>query len=380
MKFSRDKRIIALLLIIFHLLLFTGLYIEGLEPVTQDKKAQARIVEIEKGEGLFSIARKLKREGLIRSVPVFIFEALRQGVYREFKAGEYALYPNQTLKEIFEVLKKGKIYLHKVTVVEGATLWEIAEILEKDSICSKKEFLNLAKDQEFLKSLGLPGPTVEGYLYPETYFFAKKTDPHLVIKVMTDKFKEVWSSFDELASKNRLSMKEVVTLASIVEKEAFFEAEKPIIAAVYLNRLKKGMPLQADPTINYALKDFRRLYIKDYYSVKSPYNTYLHNELPPTPIGNPSKSSLIAVLKPAKVPYLFFVASGDGRHIFSRTYREHLSAIAKIRTPQVQEESANRENGTSPKTQKVSLEKESPAPDIALKHLPEKDLQVLKTH
>lgn len=369
MKFSRDKKIIALLLIVFHLLLFTGLYWEGLEPVTQDKKVQARIVEIEKGEGLFSIARKLKKEGLIRSVPVFMIEALRKGVHKDFKAGEYALYPNQTLEEIFEVLKRGKIYLHKVTVIEGATLWEVAEILEKNNICSKKEFFKLAQDQEFLRELGLPGPSAEGYLYPETYFFAKKTDPRLVLKVMTDKFKEVWKDLEVFASKSKLSMKEVVILASIVEKEAFYEAEKPIIAAVYFNRLKKGMPLQADPTINYALKDYRRLTYKDYYAVKSPYNTYLHNELPPTPIGNPSKSSLLAVLKPAKVPYLFFVASGDGRHIFSRTYKEHLSAIARIRTPQSQGEQISPDNGTSAKAQKVSLDDELSMQDKALKPL-----------
>ncbi len=369
MKFSRDKKIIALLLIVFHLFLFTGLYWEGLEPVTQEKKVQARIVEIEKGEGLFSIARKLKKEGLIRSVPVFMIEAFRKGVYKDFKAGEYALYPNQTLEEIFEVLIKGKIYLHRVTVIEGATLWEVAETLEKNNICSKNEFLKLAHDQKFLKDLGLPGPSLEGYLYPETYFFAKKTDPHLVIKVMTDKFKEVWRDLEGLALKSRLSMREIVTLASIVEKEAFYEAEKPIIAAVYLNRLKKGMPLQADPTINYALKDFRRLTYRDYYTVKSPYNTYLHNKLPPTPIGNPSKSSLLAVLKPAKVPYLFFVASGDGRHIFSRTYKEHLSAIARIRAPQSQLEQTSPDNGTSAKAQKVSLDDELPMNDKVLKPL-----------
>lgn len=350
MKFSRDKKIVALLLIIFHLFLFTGIYLEGIEPVTTEKKVLPKFVEIEKGETSFSIARKLKKEGLIRSVTVFLFEAFRTGVYREFKAGEYALYPNQSLREILEILSKGKVYLHKVTIPEGATIWQIAEILESERICDKEEFLQLAKNKEFIKSLDLPGPTAEGYLYPETYFFAKNTPPAKVIKTMTDKFKEVWSELEPLTPGVKLTMKEIVILASIVEREAFYESEKPLIAAVYLNRLKKGMPLQADPTINYALKNFRRLTYRDYYQVKSPYNTYLHNALPPTPIGNPSKSSILAILRPAKVPYLYFVATDEKRHIFSRTYAEHLAAIERIRKQREGPKETSRENGTQVST------------------------------
>jgi len=344
MKFSRDKKILVLVLLLFHALLFTGLYLEGLEPVSTNKDLPARILEIEKGEGLFGIASKLKKEGIIKSRVVFMVEALRRGVYKEFKAGEYAFYPWQSLSEIFETLKKGKVFLHRITVVEGATLWEIAELLEKNKVTSSQKFLELAENKEFIRQLGLPGPTLEGYLYPETYYFAKNTPPEMVLKVMTDKFKEVWKEIEGSVGVKGLSMQEVVTLASIVEKEAFYEREKPVIAAVYLNRLKKGMPLQADPTINYALKNFRRLTYKDYYQVKSPYNTYLHNSLPPTPIGNPSKSSLLAVLKPAKVNFLYFVASGDGGHIFSRTYQEHLQAISRIRGEEALEVSLKKEN------------------------------------
>jgi len=348
MKFSRDKKTVFFFMILFLLFLFTGLYYEGLEPVSKDKSLPAKLIEIEKGESLYQIAQKLKKEGIIKNSLVFAIEAIRKGVYKEFKAGEYALYPWQSLDEIFEILKKGKVYLHKVTIFEGATLWEIAEILEKNNITSSKKFLSLATNEKYVKSLGLPGPTLEGYLYPETYFFAKDSSPELVIKKMTDKFWEVWRELEPLAIKSGLSLKEVITLASIVEKEAFYEKEKPIIAAVYLNRLKKGMPLQADPTINYALKRFRRLTYKDYYQVKSPYNTYLHNNLPPTPIGNPSKSSILAVLKPAKVKYLYFVANGDGSHIFSRTYQEHLAAISKIRNKEnsLKETKANDSNSS----------------------------------
>ena len=368
MKISRHKKILVFLLLLFHIFLFIGLYLEGLEPVSKDKNLPAEIIEIKKGENLWSIAQKLKEAGIIRNRIVFILEALRKGVHREFKAGEYALYPWQSLEEIFEIFKKGKVYLHKVTIFEGATLWEIAEILEKNNITSRKKFLSLATNEVYVKKLGFPGPTLEGYLYPETYFFAKDSSPELVIKVMTDKFKEVWRELEPLAREKGFSMKEVVTLASIVEKEAFYEDEKPLIAAVYLNRLKKGMPLQADPTINYALKKFRRLTYKDYYGVKSPYNTYLHNELPPTPIGNPSKSSMLAVLRPAKVKYLYFVANGDGRHIFSRTYKEHLAAIAKIRT----KESLKENNGTLEGTLEGSSEEVSSKRSEASSHTREK--------
>ncbi|MFN3505427.1 MAG: endolytic transglycosylase MltG, partial [Caldimicrobium sp.] len=175
MKFSRDKKFIVLLLIIFHLFLFLGLYLEGLEPVSSTKLNVPKIIEINKGENILSIAQKLKTQGLIKNRLVFIIEALRKGAYKEFKAGEYALYPHQRLDEIFEILTKGKVYLHKVTIIEGATLWEIAEVLEKNFICSKKEFLQLAENEEFVKNLGFPGPTIEGYLYPETYFFPKNT-------------------------------------------------------------------------------------------------------------------------------------------------------------------------------------------------------------
>ncbi|MCS7199244.1 MAG: endolytic transglycosylase MltG [Caldimicrobium sp.] len=368
MKFSRDKKVLGFLLLIFHIFLFTGLYIEGIEPASSDKRALPKIVEIERGESLLSIASKLKKEGLIRSSSVFVLEALRRGVYRDFKAGEYALYPYQSLSEIFEILIKGKVYLHRITIPEGATLWQIAEALEREKICSKEEFIKWAENPDFISELGLPGPTAEGYLFPETYFFAKKTPPPLIIKVMTNKFKEIWQELEDLAIKRGLSLKEVVILASIVEKEAFHESEKPIIAGVYFNRLKRGMPLQADPTINYALKTFRRLTYKDYHSVKSPYNTYLNPGLPPTPIGNPGKSSLLAVLKPAKVPYLYFVATPEKKHIFSRTYKEHLTAIYKIRNS-LKIETFKMENSTSLSYEKFSINETLSIADRDLKPL-----------
>ncbi len=338
MKITRFRKVDILLLLLFHLFLFAGLYLEGLQPVSQNKNLPPKIIEIQRGDGLIEIAQKLYQNGIIKNRIVFTIEALRSGKHKEFKAGEYAFYPYQTIGEILDILSKGKVYQHRITVFEGATLWQIAEILEKEGLCSEKEFLKWAENKEFLQELGIPSDTAAGFLYPDTYFFAKNIPCPQIISTMVKNFWEKWKSLEPLAEKSNLSLREIVILASIVEKEAFYDSEKPVIAAVYLNRLKKGMPLQADPTINYALKNFRRLTYKDYRSVKSPYNTYLHNHLPPTPICSPSLSSLKAVLTPANVPYLYFVADGRGKHIFSKTYKEHLRAINEVRKTSPNEE------------------------------------------
>lgn len=357
-RYRKKKLIIPIFLSIFLLILV--IFLEGnfvffkSKPVKSTKEPV--IIEIEKGDNIFNIAKKLKEKGLIRSELFFIFKAFKTGTYNKIKAGEYAFYPSQSIEEVLTYFRKGKIYLHKITIPEGSTLWQIAEILEVNKICKKEEFLSLAENPLIAERFKLPGPTLEGYLYPDTYFFHKNTPPQIVIQTMVENFWKHWEKFKDIAEKQKKPLKKIITLASIIEKEAYYPEEKPIIAAVYLNRLKKGMPLQADPTINYALKNFRKLTYKDYYLVKSPYNTYLKDGLPPTPICNPGEDSIKAVLFPAKVPYLYFVAKGDGTHYFSRTYKEHLEAIKKIRNDK------EFSNGTSNSTlisEKKNIEKEN---------------------
>jgi len=343
-RYKKKKLIIPLFLGILVLTLafsWIGNSLFNKETIKSSK--ESIIVEIEKGDNIFKVAKKLKEKGLIKSELFFILKAFKTGTYNKIKAGEYAFYPSQSVEEVLTFFKEGKIYLHKITIPEGSTIWQIADILEKNKICKKKEFLSLAENPSVAESFKLPGPTLEGYLYPDTYFFHKDTPPQVVIQTMIENFWKHWEKFKEIAEKQKKPLKKVVILASIVEKEAYYPEEKPIIAAVYLNRLKKRMPLQADPTINYALRDFRRLTYKDYYSVKSPYNTYLEDGLPPTPICNPGEESIKAVLFPAKVPYLYFVAKGDGSHYFSKTYKEHLEAIKKIRN---NKESTGNSNST----------------------------------
>ncbi len=331
MHISRHKKIFICVLLFYFLLIGIAFYLQERKAPSPIETKEFHIIEINKGDSLITIARKLKKAGVIRNTWVFVVEALRTGAYKKFKAGEYALFPYQSADEILKILAEGKIYLRKVIIPEGATIWQVADILDKQKICKKEEFLSLAENENFVKSLGIPSTTAEGFLFPDTYYFARNTPPERVIKVMVNNFWEHWKKYEKIAEEKGLSLKEVITLASIVEKEAIFNKEKPLIAAVYWNRLKIGMPLQADPTVNYALKKFRRLYYKDYYRVKSPYNTYLNKGLPPTPISNPGEESIKAVLFPAKVPYLYFVAKNDGTHCFSRTYREHLRAIRRIR-------------------------------------------------
>jgi len=331
MKINKDIKILSVLIGIYFIFVGIAYYIKALKPVSSQPTKEFKIVEINKGDSIFATAKKLKEAGVIKSSVVFVLEALRTGAYKKIKAGEYAIFFHSSVPEILDTLVKGKVYLRKVVIPEGATIWQVAEILEKHKICKKDAFLKLAEDEAFVKSLGIPSITAEGFLFPDTYYFPKNTPPEKIIKIMVNNFWKHWEKYDEIAKEKGVTIKEVITLASIVEKEALFSKEKPLIAAVYWNRLKIGMPLQADPTINYAIRKFRRLYYKDYYRIKSPYNTYLHKNLPPTPICNPGIDSIEAVLFPAKVPYLYFVAKKDGTHYFSRTYKEHLRAIKKIR-------------------------------------------------
>ncbi len=307
-----------------------GWYLELLEPPSS--KPQPQVVYIPPGTSVAEVAQILKERGLIRNRWVFLLEALRQGVLYRLKAGEYQLSPHQSLREILTLLAEGRVITHIVTIPEGANLWEVARLLSKSGLVDKKTFLDLAFKEEWIRHLGVPGPSLEGFLFPDTYYLIKGMSAEEIIQKMVSRFWEVWRKYEARAQELGLSVYEVVILASIVEKEAVLSREKPLIAAVYWNRLKRGMPLQADPTVRYALRRFRgRLYYK-HLRVRDPYNTYRYPGLPPTPIANPGEESIKAVLYPAPVPYLYFVSKGDGSHHFSKTYQEHLRAVRRYRS------------------------------------------------
>ncbi len=239
---------------------------------------------------------------------------------------------NMALWDILNEFEKGQVTLIRWTVPEGLTVSAIAELWEEADLGTAKAFQEASESPRLLERYGLADKTAEGYLFPNTYKFAKGTKTEKVVEMMLDEFKQRWTDiFDEEAQNLRRTRHEIVTLASIIEKEAQSELERPRISSVFHNRLKRKWRLQADPTVLYALGNPDRLLTKGDLRIDSPYNTYIHKGLPPGPIANPGIDSIIAALRPEKTDYLYFVAIGEGKHHFSKTLSEHNSIIRKMR-------------------------------------------------
>jgi UPF0755 protein len=257
------------------------------------------------------------------------------GYDRRLQSGPYELIRGQGARGALKALTGGHAMLTRFTVPEGFTLQEIATAAESTLKIPRDEFLGVTRDTALLREYAIPAASFEGFLEPETYFFADGVGPEVVIRSMADAARTVWdSAFAASAAMQGLDRLTATTIASLVEGEAKVEQDRPLVAAVYRNRLRLGMPLQADPTVQYAieLKTGRRksrLYEKDY-GVASPYNTYLKSGLPPGPVGAPGRRSIEAVLAAPSVPYLYFVAGPGGAHIFTRSYAEHLRAVRRV--------------------------------------------------
>ena len=321
------KKVYALLLIV---LLLISLVAHSLMPVYVSGKT----VEIPYGTPTLRIVEILHDEGVIRSRLAFVI--LHTFLKSKLEAGEYEFDGYVSIFDVYRKLSKGIHKLHRIVVREGSDLYDIAELLESKGICSREDFLKYALSEEVPRSFGINSPTMEGFLFPETYLFSKNTHPLKVIEKMHLTFLERTKELrEELKERGELSLEEWVIIASMIEKETHLDSEKPIISAVIRNRLKKRMRLQIDPTVIYALKRNNlwngRLTKKDM-SIDDPFNTYLYFGLPPTPICNPGLSSLRAALYPARVKYLYFVVDPDRkRHIFSTTYSQHLRNVARLK-------------------------------------------------
>lgn len=291
-------------------------------------------VVVPAGSGALAIGRQLRDEGLIRSPRLFAFAARARGVESSLKAGRYRFTAGMGWRELLDVLALGEVVTFPLTVPEGFTVRELAPLVAEATGSTADSVLRLALDSAFVAHAGVPGPTLEGYLFPETYRFAEGVEPAAVLLEMADRYHDYWTA-ERRARLDSLELDEraLVTLASIVEEEARVAEERAVIAGVYTNRLEIGMLLQADPTVQYALGEPKeRLLFADIDRVADdPYNTYTHTGLPPGPISSPGKASLDAALYPADVPYLFFVARTDGSHEFTRTNREHVNARNRIR-------------------------------------------------
>jgi UPF0755 protein len=285
-------------------------------------------VKVERGESFYSVVRKLKDKGVIPNEGLFTFWARLRTLDKKIHWGLYRFQLPMAPQEVLDQMILGRGVFHRITIPEGFTLNEIAELLERQGLAGRKEFLSEVGDPETLSMSNLEGKGVEGYLFPDTYHFPSSASERDILIAMVEQFRRKFGpDMDRQAIKLGLSRHEVVTLASLVEKETGVAGERPLIAAVFHNRLQSGIRLQSDPTVIYGLKDFKgNLTRKDLKSA-SPYNTYRIHGLPPGPICNPGLPSIRAALYPASVPDLYFVSKNDGTHFFSTTIREHNRAV-----------------------------------------------------
>ena len=326
-QLKRSLIVPALLLLFLFSFLYWFLFIP---PSTA---SVSKVILIKKGTPLRKVSEVLRQEGIVKNDRLFIWLTQVLGKKAEIKAGEYELHTRMVPLEVLGILVKGQVKPHLVTIPEGYTLSQIAQLLEDLLIVEKGAFLQKASSAAFISSLEIPqfrGPNLEGYLFPNTYHLVREMDSEEVIRSMVQQFKKVYASdLSDKGSQAGISERDAVILASIIEKETPLLEEKSIVSAVFHNRLKRKMPLQSDPTVIYGIKNFGGNLTRQHLLTPGPYNTYLMKGLPPTPICNPGRDSLLATLSPAPVPYLYFVSKNDGSHYFSTDFEEHNRAVSK---------------------------------------------------
>jgi UPF0755 protein len=298
--------------------------------IPAEERPPSKVVVIPDGSTFQQVAMMLEREGLIKNSSFFVYSGKSQSADRKVRAGEYELNPGMTPAEILAVLLSGHVVLHPLTIPEGLTIAQIADVAAQEGFVDRTEFLRLAKDQTFISSLGIKADTLEGYLYPDTYKFPRGVKTREVLTAMVEQLRQMISP-DLLArmQEQKMTMHEVLTLASVIEKETGSGSERPEISAVFHNRLKKRIPLQSDPTVIYGLPAFDGNIHKKDLSSPSPYNTYRVQGLPPGPIANPGIQAIRAALYPSDSHSLYFVSRNDGTHQFSATLIEHNKAVEK---------------------------------------------------
>ncbi len=296
------------------------------------KSSPERVIfEVEKGQSAKDIAQNLKKKGIIKKTWPLLLGYRIFSSSQSLKAGEYSFQLPISPKDVLHLLTEGQVILHTITVPEGLIIEETAELMESQGFAEKDDFIDASSDTALISSWDKEATTLEGYLFPETYSFPKNTTAEDIVSAMISQFFLVFNEKWRLrADEMGMSVRDVVIIASLVEEETSLPEEKPLVSAVFHNRLKKGMKLDCDPTIIYVLKrkgTFKgRLRTKDL-RLDTPYNTYLYPGLPPGPIANPGRDSLKAALFPADEKYLYFVSKNDGTHHFSLTFREHQKAV-----------------------------------------------------
>ena len=298
--------------------------------------ADKLFVDIPRGTSRWGVAEILKQDDAIRNAPAFALYSYWH-FRRPLQAGEYLIDHQMNSSEIFWKIAKGEIFVHVVTVPEGWTMFDIAQALEAQGICHRDDFLAAARDTAAISDMAPQAESLEGFLFPSSYQFTRHTSCGQIADTMVRRFRSVWEKLDAANAQNfpqRLTLSQVVTLASLIERETPNPDERPLVAGVFYNRLRSGSALQCDPTVQYALERQGRVEKKvqpEDLKVDSPYNTYRHRGLPPGPISNPGEASLRAALEPAQTDFLYFVANDQGGHFFSKTLAEHNHNVARYR-------------------------------------------------
>ncbi len=290
-------------------------------------------VEIPANRGVLDVARELEKAGAIRSPSGFTLLAVLRGTARRLKAGEYEIPQRASTLTVLALVESGRVIQHPVLLPEGGTVLELARTLEAEGLAPAADVLRLAHDATFLRSLDIDAPSLEGYLFPDTYYFVRGLQTEEILARLVHELRvKVTGAMLERARAHGLGLHELLTLASIIEREAVVREEMPLISAVFWNRLRRDMPLQADPTVQYAVGKERRAIGRADLLVEHPYNTYRRVGLPPGPIASPSLAAIEAALEPAPVGYLYFVSVDDHRHhYFSSTIAQHNAAVRRYR-------------------------------------------------
>jgi len=289
-----------------------------------------KIITIRQGQGFAAVSETIFHAGIIHNPSKFKLLARLRGHDKDIKAGEYRLSSSMSPSEILETIVEGKFYLHRLTIPEGSNLYQVASLVSMAGLCTESEFITAATDASLLRKLGLEAETFEGYLFPDTYYFQKGAPPDSIIKTMVRRFRIVFKpEWSRAAGKLGLSVHQVLTLASIIEKETGAAFERPIISSVFHNRLKKGMRLETDPTVIYGIKNFDGNLTRNHLETPTLYNTYKIYGLPPGPIANPGAKAIEAALFPAKTDFLYFVSKKDTTHQFSTNIADHNQAVRK---------------------------------------------------
>lgn len=330
------KAIVVVILLIGIAIVGTLFYYNSMISPVDETSTEGLIVEIPQGSSLRKASSILHSNNLIKNERVFLLYA-KLNEKESIKAGRYSISKSNSTHEILDILNKGAIAIdNKITIPEGYEVRNIAQTLESAGILSADEFIETAnnvelfkKDYDFLSSESIL--SLEGYLFPDTYYINNDMNSEDIIRLMLNRFENIYKSnqLEERLLEKNITLNEFITMASIVEREAVLQEERPVIAGVFYKRLSINMPLQSCATVQYIIKERKPILSIADTKIESPYNTYINSGLPPAPIASPGLNSMLATLEPEETDFIFFVARGDGGHEFSKTYDEHLRAKKK---------------------------------------------------